>query len=101
MFDFAAAGDPENVFGFVFVRDTGGTLSPLTGSSGTGNCPSNCMLQMNAGAAIYGAMVIQGQMKANGTAAVIYDKTVLGNIGGENNIVYATLPGAWNDQRSY
>jgi hypothetical protein len=89
------------VFGFVFIRDTAGTLNPLTGSSGSGGCPSNCMLQMNAGAAIYGAMVIQGQMKANGTSAVIYDATVLGNIGGENNIVYATLPGAWNDQRSY
>jgi len=59
------------------------------------------MLQMAAGAAIYGAMVIQGQMKANGTSAVIYDATVLNNIGGENLISYATLPGAWTDQRSY
>ena len=89
------------VFGFIFIRDTHGTLSPVTGSNGTGSCPSNCMLQMNAGAAIYGALVIQGQMKANGTSAVIYDATVLGNIGKNNPLVYATLPGAWNDQRSY
>ena len=98
------------IFGFVFIRDpvqsggTPATLNPLTGNSdstGTGGCPSNCMLQMAAGAAIYGAMVIQGQMKANGTSAVIYDATVLGNIGGDNNLIYATLPGAWNDQRSY
>ncbi|MFS8064083.1 MAG: hypothetical protein ACMG5Z_05795 [Luteimonas sp.] len=95
------------VFGFIFVRDpvqnTGvqATLSPISGSNSSGGCPSNCMVQMNAGAAVYGAMVIQGQLKANGTSAVIYDKTVLGNIGGDNNLVRATLPGAWNDQRSY
>jgi Tfp pilus assembly protein PilX len=89
------------IFGFVYIRDTGTTLDPVTGSSISGGCPSNCALQMNAGAAIYGAMVIQGQMKANGTSAVIYDATVLGNIGGDNNLIYATLPGAWNDQRSY
>lgn len=89
------------VFGFIFIRDTGSTLSPVTGSSGSGNCPSNCMLQFNAGATIYGAIVIQGQMTSNGTSAVVYDATVLGNLDGANNILYATLPGAWNDQRSY
>jgi hypothetical protein len=96
------------VFGFIFIRDpvqsTGlaqATLSPTSGSNSSAGCPSNCMLQMNAGAAIYGALVIQGQMKANGTSAVIYDATVLGNIGGDNNLLRATLPGAWNDQRSY
>jgi Tfp pilus assembly protein PilX len=96
------------VFGFIFIREpvqstalAQATLSPTSGSNGSGGCPSNCMLQMNAGAAIYGAVVIQGQMKANGTSAVIYDATVLGNIGGDNNILRATLPGAWNDQRSY
>lgn len=89
------------IFGFVYIRDPGSALDPDTGSSLSGGCPSNCALQMNAGAAIYGAMVIQGQMKANGTSAVIYDATVLGNIGGSNNLIYATLPGAWSDQRSY
>jgi Tfp pilus assembly protein PilX len=89
------------IFGFVYIRDTGTTLDPATGSSISGGCPSNCALQMNAGAAIYGAMEVQGQMKANGTTAVIYDATVLGNIGGDNNLIYATVPGAWNDQRSY
>jgi hypothetical protein len=89
------------IFGFVFIRDTGTTLDPKTGSTFTGKCPNDCMVTMNAGAAIYGALVIQGQMTAKGTAAVIYDATVLGNIGGDNNLIYATLPGAWNDQRSY
>jgi hypothetical protein len=76
-------------------------MNPATGSSMVGNCPDDCMLQMNAGAAIYGALLIQGQMKSNGTSAVIYDATVLGGVAEEGGLVYATLPGAWTDQRSY
>ena len=56
---------------------------------------------MNAGSAIYGALVVQGQMKANGTAAVIYDGNVLRGVIEEAGLVYSTLPGAWTDQRSY
>jgi hypothetical protein len=89
------------VFGFVYIRDTGNTLDPATGSSVAGACPSNCMLQMNAGAAIYGAVVLQGQMTSNGTSAVIYDGNVLRGILEHTDPVYATLPGAWTDQRSY
>lgn len=89
------------VFGLVFVRDTGTLLNPETGSSQGGPCPSNCMLQMNAGSAIYGALVVQGQMKSNGTAAVIHDDLVLGNVQEEAGFAYATLPGAWSDRRSY
>ena len=89
------------VYGFVFIRDTGTTLHPETGGSGTGSCPNNCILEMNAGAAIYGALVLQGQMKSNGTSAVIYDGSVLGTVVEEAGLVYATLPGAWTDQRSY
>jgi hypothetical protein len=89
------------IFGFVFIRDTGDTLRPDTGSSIAGNCPNNCQLQMNAGSAIYGALVIQGQMKSNGTSAVIYDGNVLQGIIEQAGMVYATLPGAWTDRRSY
>jgi hypothetical protein len=89
------------IFGFVFIRDTGDTLRPETGSSIAGNCPNNCQLQMNAGSAIYGALVIQGQMKSNGTSAVIYDGNVLQGIIEQAGMVYATLPGAWTDRRSY
>ncbi len=89
------------VFGYVFIRDTGNTLRPATGSSLSGSCPSNCMLQMNAGSAIYGALVVQGQMKVNGTAAVISDASVLGSIVTQAGNVYATLPGAWTDRESY
>jgi hypothetical protein len=89
------------VFGFVFIRDTGTTLRPDTGSSGAGSCPNNCMLQMNAGAVIYGALALQGQMKSNGTSAVVFDKGVLAAADDEAGLVYATLPGGWTDQRSY
>jgi hypothetical protein len=63
----------------------------------------NAVLDMNAGATVYGAVVVQGQVdKANGTAAIIFDATVLNAIGNNpNNNRYATLPGAWNDISSY
>ena len=89
------------IFGLVYIRDTGSQLSPTTGSSLTGACPSDCMLQMESGAAIYGALVVQGQMKSNGTSAVIHDDTVLGAVITQAGLVYATLPGAWTDQRAY
>jgi hypothetical protein len=89
------------VYGFVFIRDTGSTLNPATGSSMGGACPNDCILQMNSGAAIYGALVLQGQMKSNGTSAVIFDSSVLGTVVDEGGLIYATLPGAWTDQRSY
>lgn len=89
------------IFGFVFVRDTGAPLRPQTGSSLAGNCAPDCMLQMEAGAAIYGALVVQGQMKSNGTSAVIYDHGVLSGVVDEGGLTQATLAGAWTDQRSY
>lgn len=89
------------VFGMVFVRDTGNTLNADTGSSGSGNCPNNCAVQMNAGAAIYGALVLQGQMKANGTSAVVHDASVLRRLQEQGGITPASLPGAWTDRVSY
>ena len=89
------------VFGFVFIRDTGTTLRPDTGSNLAGSCPNNCMLQMNAGAVIYGALALQGQMKSNGTSAVVFDTGVLAAVEDEAGLVYATVPGAWSDRRSY
>lgn len=89
------------VFGLVFIRDTGAALNPATGSSLPGACPNDCILTMNAGAAVYGALVMQGQMKSNGTSAVIYDGNVLRAVIEQSDPVYATLPGAWTDKRSY
>jgi len=89
------------VFGLVFIRDTGTALNPATGSSLPGACPNDCILTMNAGAAVYGALVVQGQTNTNGTSAVIYDGNVLRAVIEQAGPVYATLPGAWTDQRSY
>ncbi len=96
------------VFGLVFLRSTAGgnTLTSVAGYTMTSTEIANgggATLDMNAGAAVYGAMVIHGQInKANGTAAVIHDSTVLNNIGNNpNNSRYATLPGAWNDNSTY
>lgn len=95
------------VFGLVFIRSTtGGTLTPAAGYTMTSaevTAGGNAVLDMNAGATVYGAMVVQGKVdKANGTAAIIHDNNVLSGIGkNPKNNRYATLPGAWNDTFSY
>lgn len=96
------------VFGIVFLRTTanGATLTPSTGFTMSSTLIANgggSNLRMNAGAAVYGSVVVQGQVeKANGTAAVIYSEAVLNAIGqNPNNNRFATLPGAWNDRSTY
>jgi hypothetical protein len=95
------------IYGLVFIRSTaGGTLTPAAGYTMTSaevGAGGNAVLDMNAGATVYGAMVVQGKVdKANGTAAIIHDDNVLNAIGkNPNNNRYATLPGAWNDTYSY
>jgi Tfp pilus assembly protein PilX len=96
------------VFGIVFLRTTAGgaTNTPAGGYTmtsaeiGTGG---GATLRMNAGSAVYGSLVVQGQVeKANGTAAVIYSEAVLNAIGqNPNNNRFGTLPGAWNDRSTY
>jgi hypothetical protein len=84
------------VFGLVFLRNnTNGPADPDTGGA--------AVLDMNAGAAVYGGLVVQGAVnKANGNAAVIYNGDVLANLANDpSNIKYATLPGAWSDLKSY
>lgn len=96
------------VFGLVFMRSTadGATVTASDGYTMTDDeiaAGGNATLDMNAGAAVYGSVVVQGAIdKANGTAAVIYSETVLNAIGeSEDNNRYGTLPGAWNDRSTY
>jgi Tfp pilus assembly protein PilX len=96
------------VFGMVFIRSLvgGATLTPVAGYTMTAAEVDNggtATLDMNAGAVIYGALVVHGKIdKANGTAAIVFDGKVLAAIGNNpNNNRYATLPGAWNDSISY
>lgn len=89
------------VWGFVFIRDKGKPFLPATGGSTAGACPNNCILTMNAGTAIYGGLVAQGQIHVNGTSAVIYNGDVLAGVVEEAGLLYATVPGGWTDRRSY
>jgi hypothetical protein len=80
----------------VFVRTDGaGPIDPATGGT--------AVLDMNAGATIYGAVVVQGAVdKANGNAAVVYNGDILTQLANDpSGNRYATLPGAWTDLRSY
>lgn len=83
-------------FGMVFVRATGSAdLDPATGGNAT--------LNMNSGAALYGAVVVQGRAtKVNGNAAIIYSDKVLANIG-KNAVppAWGNVPGSWSDRFSY
>jgi len=95
------------VFGLVFLRTLAGgaTLTPVAGYTMTSAeiaSGGTASLRMNAGAVVYGSVVLQGKVdKANGTAAVVYNRDVLGNIEGPANDRFSTLPGAWNDKWSY
>jgi len=96
------------VFGIVLLRTKAGgaTNTASSGYTMTSTEIANggaATLRMNAGSAVYGSIVVQGQVeKANGTAAVIYSEAVLNAIGqNPNNNRYATLPGAWNDRSTY
>jgi hypothetical protein len=82
------------VFGLVFVRAMEDKLSAATGGSAA--------LRMNAGAAIYGSVLVQGAItKANGSAAVIYNEDVFQNLAKSIPPKPSNLPGAWTDRLSY
>jgi hypothetical protein len=90
-----AATIQGRVFGLVFLRSTEeGDLNPTTGGSAT--------LRMNAGAAVYGSIIVQGQVeKANGTAAIVYNDDVFRNLSKAIPPKNSNLPGAWTDRLSY
>lgn len=84
------------LFGVLFVRSTGpGPLDPATGGSAE--------LRMDSGSTIYGSAIVQGEMvKVNGSAAVIHDSKVLGNlVGNLSKPSLIPLPGGWTDAVRY
>jgi hypothetical protein len=98
------------VFGMVFLRSVPGTpanhpLASMHNHTGDKLNPSNggtATLDMNAGATIYGAVVVQGEInKANGTAAVIYNADIFKNFANSITPTNSNLPGAWTDRLSY
>lgn len=86
------------LYGLLFVREPNAslTLDPATGGSAE--------FKLNAGAVIYGAAVVQGEITAGGggTAAIVHSKDVLFNLlNDDNNITPASLPGSWTDRLRY
>lgn len=101
-----AARIQGRVFGLILLRSTSGanTLTPATGyvmSSSEVTSGGNATLDMNAGAAVYGSVVVQGQInKANGTASIIYNADVLINLANDpSNQKFSGVPGGWSDER--
>lgn len=83
------------LFGLVLVRAL--DESDLAASTG-----GSANLKMNAGAAIYGSVVVQGTIeKANGNAAVVYNEDVFMNLANSIPPKGSNLPGAWTDRLSY
>jgi hypothetical protein len=105
-----AAKIQGRVFGLVVMRSptTDPTKHPLNGPHDHSadkldpNTGGTATLDMNAGAVVYGAVVVQGQVnKANGTAAIVYSADVFKNFANSIPAQNSNLPGAWTDRLSY
>jgi Tfp pilus assembly protein PilX len=101
-----AAKIQGRVFGLVLLRTQagGGTLTPAAGYTMTAaevQAGGNATLDMNAGAVVYGSVVVQGQInKANGTAAIVYNSEVLVNLANDPDFQkFSGVPGGWADDR--
>jgi hypothetical protein len=83
------------MFGLLFLRSTTTPLDPAVGGNAT--------LRMNAGAIVYGSVVIQGQfIRGNGTSAIVYNAQVLTNLGNEPEFnPLASVPGSWSDRAPF
>jgi hypothetical protein len=96
------------VFGIVFLRSLAGgaTLTPAAGYTMTSSEVTNggsASLRMNAGAVVYGAVVVQGKVeKANGTSSVVYNEDILKGLENNGSLTkYVGVPGSWTDRISY
>lgn len=98
------------VFGLIVLRSptTDASKHPLTGPhdhSADKLDPSTggtATLDMNAGAVVYGAVVVQGRIdRANGTAAIVYSGDIFKNFANSIPASNSNLPGAWTDRLSY
>lgn len=84
------------LFGLLFYRSNGdGPLSATTGG--------NAGMKFNAGSAVYGSMVIQGQVQTGSGGGLLFgDADVLKNLSGLAPMDrFDTLRGGWTDANSY
>lgn len=86
------------LYGLLFVREPNASTSLIAAKGGSAE------FKLNAGAVIYGAAVVQGEITSGGggTAAIVHSRDVLFNlINNDNNITPASLPGSWTDRLRY
>ncbi len=84
------------LYGLLFVREPNGSLTMDENTGGS------AVFQMNAGATIYGAVVLQGGVAANGTAAIVYNADVLQNLFGNPDFFEpSSIAGSWTDKMRY
>ncbi len=82
------------VFGLVFVRSRDDVLDPASGGS--------AHLRLQSGAAIYGAVVVQGRIEqAGGDSAIVSAPDVVAKLHDTVPTAHAPIPGAWSDGVSY
>jgi hypothetical protein len=84
------------LFGLLFYRSNGaGPLDPATGG--------NAGMKFNAQSAVYGSVVIQGQVQTGSGGGLLYgDADVLKNLNSLQSMArYDTLRGGWTDAYSY
>ena len=87
------------LYGLLFVREPNASTTLDATTGGTGE------LGLNAGATIYGAAIVQGQVSAGGggTAAIVYNAKVLSNLVNDPDLPPSptSLPGSWTDRVRY
>ena len=98
IFDGALTNVHFKLYGLLFVREPNisATLSAQTGGTAS--------LGMNAGAVVYGAVIVQGPVTSGGggSAAIVYNRDVLTNLlNAPENFNPASLPGSWTDRLRY
>ncbi|WP_197427176.1 pilus assembly PilX N-terminal domain-containing protein [Noviluteimonas gilva] len=82
------------VFGVVFARAREEAPDPATGGS--------AQLRLQSGAAVYGAVVVQGAMEqASGDSAIVSAPDVIARLRDTIPAAHAPIPGAWSDGVSY
>lgn len=84
------------IFGLLFYKSTGdAALSATTGG--------NAGMKFNAGSAVYGSLVVQGQVLTGSGGGLLYgDADILKALGGLDEMTqFDTLRGGWTDRNSY
>lgn len=86
------------LYGLLFVRE------PNASTALDAQIGGSAELGLNAGAVIYGAVIVQGPVTSGGggSAAIVYNRDVLTNLlNMPENFSPASLPGSWTDRLRY